>query len=512
MARVSPPQPGQFTRTQKRVDLSRRNMLKGSAAVTLLGVAAGCSEATDEKPIATSSADTDKVYDAIVVGAGLAGLHAARLLEEQGLDVLTLEGRDRVGGRVYTLMDIPGKPEAAGELIGGNYARMLDTARRLDLELFEPPEPLGSGERYFHIRGQNILKSEWEGHELNPLEGEDRKILPDRLLWTLSHRDNPLSGKPLDDWVNPEYAQYDIPHSQYLRETLGFNEETIRLMNVVIHSDHIDNTSALNELRRYAVNEFNTKMAEARPDLPAVQQVKGGNSLMVQAMGDSLKNGVALNKTVLAFDDDGDTVTIHCGDNTSYKAKQVVNTMPYSVMQSVKFYPRMPERMEAAIRDISYGISIQVHFLLEKEFWKEDGLPEDIWSDTTFERFAVLNKGENGEATSAIAFINGNEAYKYNFMTDEQAYDYTLKELYKVRPALKGALTPVLVQSCHRDVHGAGDWVFWRPGHVMKYAPYMREGHGNIQFAGEHTALLERGMEGAFESGERAATTVLERA
>ena len=80
-----------------------------------------------------------------------------------------------------------------------------------------------------------------------------------------------------------------------------------------------------------------------------------------------------------------------------------------------------------------------------------------------------------------------------------------MRELEKVRPSLKGALKPIMVQSRHRNVHGSGDWVFWHPGQVKKYANHMHEPHGNIHFRGEHTAIMERGMEGAFESGERAA-------
>lgn len=451
-------------------------------------------------------------FDAVVIGSGLSGLHAATLLEEFGLRVQTLEGRDRIGGRVYTLMDIPGKPEAAGELIGGNYARMLDAARRMGLELYEPDNPLGGGaSRYYRIRGKQILPEEWPEHPLNPLKGDDRQIMPDRMLWTLSHRDNPLSGQPLDAWVRPEFREFDVPHSDYMKNVLGFSDEALHLMNVVIHTDHISNTSALHELRRYAVNEFNSNMSRARPDLPAVQKIKGGNSQLPEAMAGKLENGVLLNKTVFGLDDSGDGVEVHCLDGSVYEAAQVVCSVPYPVLRQMKFTPRLPERMQSAVAEIDYGISIQVHFLIKRKFWEDDGLPQSIWSDAPFERFAVLTRGEDNAPSSAVAFINGNEAYKYDFLDDRQVAEFTLRELVKVRPALEGALEPVLVQSCHRDVHGSGDWVFWRPGQVSRYAAHMREPHGNIHFAGEHTALLERGMEGAFESGERAAFDVLQR-
>ena len=66
--------------------------------------------------------------DVIVIGAGLSGLNAALLLEEQGLKVTVLEGRDRIGGRLLTLQDVPGRPEAGGNGIGHSYARLLDLA------------------------------------------------------------------------------------------------------------------------------------------------------------------------------------------------------------------------------------------------------------------------------------------------------------------------------------------------------------------------------------------------
>ena len=454
-------------------------------------------------------ANANDRYDVVVVGAGLAGLHAAMLLEEQGLNVLTIEGRDRIGGRVYTLMDVPGKPEAAGELMGANYARMISAANRLGVELVEPQRLGAASGSYYHIRGTNILAEEWPDHELNPLTGDDREILPNRMLFTLSNKDNPLTGRPLDDWIRPEFQKYDIPQTEYLKKYLGFNDETIRLMNVVVHTDHMDNTSALHECRRYAVGDFNRAVSRAQPDKPMVLQVKGGNSLLPLAMANSLKNGVELEKSVYAFDDQGDQVEVRCADGSVYKAKQVVCSIPYPVMRDIKFWPRMPERMASAVSEIDYGISIQVHFALKREFWKDDGLPSSIWSDAPFERFALLGRGENGAPSSAIAFINGNEAFKYNLMTDKQVADYTMRELVKVRPALEGALEPIVVQSCHRNVHGAGDWVFWRPGQVTKYAAHMREPHGNIHFCGEHTAVNERGMEGAFESGERAALDLL---
>jgi monoamine oxidase len=94
-------------------------------------------------------------------------------------------------------------------------------------------------------------------------------------------------------------------------------------------------------------------------------------------------------------------------------------------------------------------------------------------------------------------------------MPDEQVFAYCQRKLAEMRPSTKGLLKPLLIQSCERDIHGAGDWVYWQPGQVTKFGNHMRPRHGNIHFCGEHTAIMERGMEGAFESGERAALEII---
>ena len=454
-------------------------------------------------------------YDVIVIGAGLSGLYAAMLLEEAGLRVIVLEGRERVGGRVKTLMDVPGRPEAGGEIIGGNYARMMYVAEQLKLDLVQPTLLGPPGEWMYHLRGENVLARDWPGHRLNPMQGDDREILPHQMLAVLSHRRNPLSGRGLDEWISPEFHALDIPHSRYLRETLGLNDETIRLMNVVIHTDHIDNTSAMHELRRYAVGEFNRNrggggaFGAGRETGARALQVAGGMSRMVEVMAESLRGDVVLGSTVYALRDQGDEVGVSCADGHRFLARKVVCTAPMPLVNRMVFEPRLGGHLAEAAAELAYGLSVQIHFALRKPFWEFDGMPAGLWSDGLIERFTVLARGPDGEPSSAIAFINGYPVKAFDMLSDAQLVELVMREIERARPSTRGALEPILVESCHREALGAGDWVFWRPGQVRRLAAHLREPHGNIHFAGEHTALMERGMEAAMESGERAAIDVL---
>ena len=147
------------------IDLSRRRFISTAA------LAAGYSA----WPIRGWSQDAHVV----VIGAGLSGLYAASLLESRGIQVTVLEARERVGGRVLTLDQVPGRPEAGANVIGPNYGRVIHQCEQLGVEIAPPPR--SGGASGLIIDGQKVSREEWPTSPLNTLPQEFREVPPDRL-------------------------------------------------------------------------------------------------------------------------------------------------------------------------------------------------------------------------------------------------------------------------------------------------------------------------------------------
>ena len=84
-----------------------------------------------------------------------------------------------------------------------------------------------------------------------------------------------------------------------------------------------------------------------------------------------------------------------------------------------------------------------------------------------------------------------------------------LNEMKRIRPASAGKLTVHKIHSWTVYPHNKGAWAYWKPGQITKFGAIYHDPHQSIHFAGEHTATLSAGIEGALETGERAAFEVL---
>ena len=120
--------------------------------------------------------------DVIIIGAGLAGLYAAHRLEGAGLKCLILEGEGRVGGRLHTLRDLPGAPEAGGIQVGRGYKLLRAIADDVKVPIVEGGGA-GAGAveartALFHINGQTVSAADWPTSSANRLAGAERAQLP----------------------------------------------------------------------------------------------------------------------------------------------------------------------------------------------------------------------------------------------------------------------------------------------------------------------------------------------
>ena len=180
----------------------------------------------------------------VVIGAGLSGLATAMLLEERGLEVSLVEARDRLGGRVITLDDVPGRPEGGGPIISESYERLMKISAAVGAEM--GPGPAYERETLLHINGQSVTDAAWPTSATNRLPAAERQLLPPYLLGALSGRNNPLTD--WGDWIDARHKAVDISLADYLRAG-GASDEALRLINVAPHTNDIATTSALWALR-----------------------------------------------------------------------------------------------------------------------------------------------------------------------------------------------------------------------------------------------------------------------
>jgi monoamine oxidase len=453
------------------------------------------------RPLRAAGADKPTV---IVIGAGLAGLYAAMMLERQGVKVLVLEATHRVGGRVITLDDVPGKPEAGLAVIGGLYGRVLDTCAQLKLPL-EVPVQLRKTEatRMLNIEGKNIQHSEWEASPQNPFPVAWKKHLPDMAMSQIMLTENPFKG--FEEWIEPQFNRLDISTYDYLKSR-GLNDEALRLIEIGAFTDSIRDNSYLHDMRIW--NWVTTGMEQM---FSGAKHVVGGNQRLPEAMAASLKSEIRFNKPVAKISFDEHSASATCIDGEVLSCNRIIATPPYSVLRRIVIEPEPPQRQREAIETLPYLTAMQIYMVPKKPYWRDDGLPPGMWTDSPIESIRALAHGEGGTVTNIICDLTGRGAYQFSFMSDEDIGKYILGWLARLRPASKGNLEIAKIVNKPLERFAQGDWPYWKTGQITRFGQEMRLPHGRIHFAGDATAILNRGAEAAFESAERAALEVLDK-
>ncbi len=445
----------------------------------------------------------------IVVGAGLSGLSTAYELALKGYRVTILEGRDRVGGRIFTLR----KPfsdglfcESGGELIGDGYKRMLEYSDKFNVDYEELTAEVETGGsvadlqdgigRTAYLKGNLYPR----GSVFNPhpygLKGDEAKVLPPTLYGMnirLMINEVRRKKRTISDFDKMSLADA-------MREK-GVSEQAIKLMDISLNYNSIETVSAGGVL-------FDGGRRRGAGTVPI--KFTGGNDLLTDALAEnSKKNGVniRLSSKVKRISQTGNGVKVSFvdknGNGKTLKADKLVCTIPFKVLRNVEFAPCLPYQKTKAINELGYTRNTKVYFQTKFAEWDKRTLGSSIWTDTPVERIFSVTGKTGDEKGIFSAWTEGNGSKVLENMAPEKRVAFAREKFEEILPFMKGSVERTYTQSWTKDEFAGGSYSHLKVGQLTSVFPHIRTAVGNIHFAGEHTAVKFPGMEGALESAER---------
>ena len=458
----------------------------------------GVGRATERTP--TAASEPHPPLDVIVVGAGFAGLAAARRLVVAGLRVLVLEGSDRIGGRAlsdYRLAE--GRPlELGAMMIHGREVVTHQWARRAGLRV----EPLPLNQRSRLLLHRRVGRYPWFAFPFHPVIGfratwEGLRTVPRAMA------EDPGPDRSLRSYLSE-------------RPMADASRSLVHLFHSHTYSADPDEIGILGPARE-----------EERASEPfgfRNFQLAEGYSALVRSIASELGDRVQTGTPVLRVVTEGDGVRIRArrhGEDASaeeeYRSRYVIVTVPLGVLkaETIRFDPALPPPKRAAIARLGFGNAFVLHLRVRGgSAVHRLGDFLNVWGDTStsFKRLAVPLP--NGDAIVS-AFTTGQEARRRSRLDACELVEATQAEWEAIAPA-GVSLGTVVDQVVHRwpvDPWVRGSYSFFPPGVGLDErralaAPVA----GRLFFAGEatHAEGASGTVHGAIESGERAARELLD--
>jgi len=443
---------------------------------------------------------SDTNTDVVIVGAGFAGLTAARDLVQRGSDVVVLEGRDRVGGRSWTAQ-IAGVPVDLGAtFVGPTQNEVLRLAADLDCQTVPTYD---NGDNLIRWRGRvrsyrgtiprlsirellDVARIRWKLARLG-------RRVPLEESWTA---DPSLDTLTLQEWLTSIHAA-TAAHSLMAiasRVTWGCEPDQVSLLHAVRY------LKAAGGMDRM----LDTSGGAQQDRFPA------GTQQIAVRIADELGPRVRLQAPVhsIEWDDDvGVTVTSPAGAVT---AKCAIVAVAPEHRAAIEFAPELPEQHRELVEHWPQGNLSKAYAAYETPFWRAKGQSGQALSDDgpVFITFDV-----SPSHTGPGILLGFTDSRTFDPLPDHHRREAALGCLADIFG--DAALDPVdYVDHCWslEPFAPGGPTAAVPPGSWTRFGPWLRQPVGPIHWAGTETADEWTGfMDGAVRSGQRAAAEVAAR-
>jgi putrescine oxidase len=340
--------------------------------------------------------------DVVIIGAGPAGLNAARDLKAAGLTVAVLEARDRVGGRTWTSTIDGAMLEIGGQWISPDQTALKGLLGELGLETFS---------RY--REGQSVYvapdgtRSLYTGEMFPVSERTEAEMR--RLIGILDELAAEIGAA--EPWAHPRARELDTVSLHHWMRQLSDDEEACSNIGHFLAGGMLTKPahsfSALQAvLMAASAGSFSNLVDE---DLLLDQRVVGGMQLVSETIAAALGDDVVLESPVRTLRWDGNGVTA-VSDRATVKARYAIMAVPPNLYSRVSFDPPLPRRQHQMHQHQSLGLVIKVHAVYETPFWREEGLSGTCFSPDLVVQEIYDNTNHEDPRGTLVAFVPDEKA------------------------------------------------------------------------------------------------------
>src|SRR4051812_20190408 len=487
---------------------TRRAAIGGAAA----GATAAVPEALAAKKKKKKKKKPTRYVDVVVVGAGLAGLTAARQLVAAGRKVVLIEADKRVGGRVLNIDIGNGKiTEGGAEFIGETQDHIAQLAKDLGLKTFKT---YNEGNNLYYRNG-TAFPYQSTG-PLGPVPPDPSAADAEQAIVKL---DNMASQINLDKpWESPNAAEWDgqtfetwkqdnvkTPGSQFLLDVATTSVFSVEPRDVSLLFVLFYIAAAGNESHPGTLERLVTTAPGAQSD-----RIVGGTQLIPLAMAKQLGKRVVLGSPVRKIKQQKDRVIVESEKLTAV-GQRVIVAIPPPLAGRLQYTPRLPALRDQLTQRMPQGSVMKVIAIYDKPFWRDKGWTGQVVSDVGPAQVTFDNTPPEGSPGALMAFVEASTARKLDAVSKADLKGQVLDNFATYFGDEAKNPTAFYEKRWDNDVWHRGCPVCVPgPGVLLDFGTAIREPVGRIHWAGTETSTYWNGyMDGAVRSGERAAAEVL---